>query len=72
MLGGNDYKYKPQFGRQDATLGWLCYGEKSNGNVIFADCQPLGISGQIRAMEYLNTKQIIVGINNGEIKIYEH
>ncbi len=72
LLGGNDFKYKPQFGRQDATLGWVCYGEKSNGNVIFTDCRPLGISGQIRAIKSINQNQIIVGINNGEIKIYEH
>ena len=49
ILGGNDYKYKPQFGRQDASLGWVCYGKKSDGNVIFEDCQPLDIFGQIQS-----------------------
>lgn len=72
ILGGNDYKYKPQFGRQDATIGWICYGEKNAENVTFADCQPIGIAGQIRAIESINQNEIIVGINNGEIKIYAY
>jgi hypothetical protein len=72
LLGGNDFKYKPQFGRQDATMGWVCYGKKNNEDVKFTNCQPLGISGQIRAIENMNQKQIIVGVNNGEVKIYEH
>lgn len=71
LLGGNDYHYKPQFGRQDATLGWLCYGANREGDVIFADCQPLGVGGQIRAIEKINQNQIIVGVNDGAIKLYE-
>ncbi|WP_367388115.1 VCBS repeat-containing protein [Lewinella sp. LCG006] len=71
LLGGNDYKYKPQFGRQDATMGWLCYGEKREEGVTFTDCRPLGIAGQIRAIEKINPNQIIVGVNDGEIKVYE-
>ena len=72
LIGGNDFKFKPQFGRQDATLGWVCYGKKNAGNIIFADCQSLGIAGQIRAIESLDSNQIIVGINDGEINIYKH
>ncbi|MCB0559839.1 MAG: VCBS repeat-containing protein [Lewinellaceae bacterium] len=72
LLGGNDYKYKPQFGRQDASLGWVCYGEKSKGDIIFADCRSLDISGQIRAIESINQHQIVIGINDGEIKVYEY
>lgn len=72
LLGGNDYKYKPQFGRQDATLGWVCFGEKTAGYVTFADCRPLGIAGQIRAMASINKHQIVIGVNDGEIKVYEY
>lgn len=71
ILGGNDYNYKPQFGRQDATLGWLCYGDKQAEDVTFADCHPLGIMGQIRAFKKLGDKQIIVGVNNGKTKVYD-
>ncbi|MEM1215752.1 MAG: VCBS repeat-containing protein [Bacteroidota bacterium] len=35
LLGGNDYKCKPQFGRQDASLGWVCYGENAGTSVNF-------------------------------------
>ncbi len=72
LLGGNDYNYKPQFGRQDATLGWLCFGEKSAESVIFARCQTLGISGQIRGLERINQNQIIVGVNNEKVKLYSY
>jgi hypothetical protein len=72
LVGGNDYKYKPQFGRQDASMGWICYGEEKDGNITFADCRPLGISGEIRAIKKLNENQIVLGINNGEIKVYEY
>jgi len=71
LLGGNDYNYKPQFGRQDATMGWLCFGEKRVEGVTFTDCRSLGIFGQIRAIEKINPNQIIVGVNDGEIKVYE-
>lgn len=71
LLGGNDYNYKPQFGRQDATLGWVCYGEKQAEDVTFTDCHPLGIKGQIRALEKLGDTQIIVGVNDGKIKMYD-
>lgn len=71
LLGGNDYKYKPQFGRQDASLGWVCHGEKRAGSVIFADCLPLGIAGQVRGIYRFNQKQILVGINDGKISVYE-
>lgn len=72
LLGGNDYNYKPQFGRQDASLGWICFGEKKSGKLSFSDGIPLNISGQIRSIKSINQNQIIVGINNGETKIYEY
>ena len=72
VLGGNDYNYKPQFGRQDAALGWVCFGEKSAESVIFAGCRTLGISGQIREIERINQNQIIVGVNNGEVKLFAY
>ncbi|HMQ48743.1 MAG TPA: VCBS repeat-containing protein [Saprospiraceae bacterium] len=70
LLGGNDYKCKPQFGRQDASLGWLCYGEKQKEGVIFADCQSLGIPGQIRSIKKINQNQIIVGVNDEKIAVF--
>lgn len=72
MLGGNDYKYKPQFGRQDASLGWICYGEKTGTGISFAEGQPLDISGQIRAIESFNKNQIVIGVNNEQIILYEY
>lgn len=71
LLGGNDYNFKPQFGRQDATTGWLCYGDEREGEIDFANCQALGVEGQIRAITRINQNQIIVGVNDGAVKVYE-
>ena len=71
MVGGNDYSVKPQFGRQDAALGWLCLGDSQAGALRFSDCRPLGVKGQIRSIEVINENQVIVGVNNGEIEVYE-
>ncbi len=69
-LGGNDFKCKPQFGRQDASTGWLCYGEKRPEGVIFARCEPLGVVGQIRAITSIDQNQIIIGLNDGNTTVY--
>jgi enediyne biosynthesis protein E4 len=70
LLGGNDYRYKPQFGRQDASMGWLCMGQKSPEDVIFAGCRALHLDGQVRSIKKVNQNQIIIGINDGKIQFY--
>lgn len=72
LLGGNDYKYKPQFGRQDAALGWLCYGQQAGQKPSFSNCQVLGISGQIREFTSIDQNKIVIGINDEEIEVYEY
>jgi hypothetical protein len=69
-LGGNDYKCKPQFGRQDATAGWLCYGEQQGTTWTYTNCQTLGALGQIRALAIINPNQIVIGRNDGETSVY--
>lgn len=71
LLGGNDYRYKPQFGRQDASKGWLCKGEKSAEGINFANCQALNIDGQIRSIATINLNQIIIGVNDEKVQFYE-
>lgn len=68
LLGGNHYKVKPQFGRQDASLAWAL---KLNKELNFQNIRPkpLHIKGQIRAIEIFNNNYIF-GINNEALKFY--
>lgn len=71
LFGGNQYLIKPQFGRQDASQGWLVYGDK---NHLFKKAIPLSIKGQIRDFNIakINSKNyLITTINNDSLKFYE-
>ncbi len=67
LLGGNFYKIKPQFGRQDGSQGWnLEYkGDLRKNNYVIS---PLYIEGQIRKIVPFEDK-FIFGINNQSVKI---
>ena len=66
--GGNDYQVKPQFGKQDASMGWRFPIKVVNGNLSFGTCDPLFIKGQIRKIKKAGNK-LIFGMNNDEIKV---
>ena len=67
-FGGNDDKVKPQFGRQDASLGWKLTIYKDDIQNPFGRITPLYVKGPIRQIKQLDDK-IILGINNQNIKI---
>ena len=75
ILGGNQYLVKPQFGRQDASKGWLVTGHLNPGqNYVTKNVKSLGIKGQIRNFALLPAKYntiLITAINNGEIQFNE-
>lgn len=66
-LGGNFYKTKPQFGRQDGSLGWKLdwKGKFTKNNYTIS---PLFVPGQIRKIMPFSDK-FIFGINNEAFKI---
>jgi hypothetical protein len=66
--GGNQYKVKPQYGRQDASLGWEINIKKANESVTFAAPKPLYINGQLRTFRLFNNK-LAVGVNDGFLKL---
>ena len=71
FFGGNQYLVKPQFGRQDASQGWLVYGDK---NYEFKKVIPLNIKGQIRDFNIskINDKNyLLTAINNDSLQFYE-
>jgi hypothetical protein len=66
-LGGNSYRVKPQFGKLDASEGWMMSMSNGSKNPTFKTVKSLGIEGEIREIRKLN-KAIIFAANNGKIK----
>lgn len=70
-LGGNQYLVKPQFGRYDASKGWRLDFDNDAGEMLFKTPKPLGIKGQIRAIEQIdfqNKKHLLISINDDDVK----
>jgi enediyne biosynthesis protein E4 len=63
-MGGNFYRIKPQFGRQDASKGWMMQlqGVKKSRGI-----RTLNIQGEIRSIIKWNDL-LLFGINNNKIK----
>ena len=75
LLGGNQYLVKPQFGRLDASKGWLVLGKKSGKqDYHFGKVESLGIPGQIRNFKlapYKGRQLLITTINNNNLLFHE-
>lgn len=72
ILGGNQYLVKPQFGRLDASKGWLVSGTlDQNGKYGYKSVKELGINGQIRNFALLPSKNrllLVTAINDEDIQ----
>jgi hypothetical protein len=74
VAGGNQFQVKPQFGRYDASNGWLFKGELKNGKFSFSKGVDLNVRGQIRGIEYLdvdNSRYILFAKHDDELEIYK-
>ncbi|WP_026809163.1 VCBS repeat-containing protein [Arenibacter latericius] len=75
LLGGNQYLVKPQFGRLDASKGWMVIGQSKEENDFgFGDVKPLGIPGQIRGFQLIPYKEkqlLLTAINNNDLLFHE-
>lgn len=72
LLGGNDFNYRPQFGRLDAGFFNLVLGS-TNGVFTMAYSGVKG-TGEVRALKELNInnqKHLLIGINNEKAQIYQ-
>lgn len=67
VLGGNNYNIKPQYGREDASKGWLVSGYMDGKVPIYDSVQMLGVEGEIRDIK-IHEGKILVGVNDGTIK----
>lgn len=71
VFGGNQYKVKPQFGIDDASKGWVIFGDETNQ---LKDVKALQIDGQVRDIEILSYKDetlLMAAINNDSLKFYK-
>jgi hypothetical protein len=64
LAGGNDYRVKPQFGRQDASQGWRINCGVEKGRLAFTKPTPLFIQGEIRDIVSLGSSSVVFGLNN--------
>ncbi|MFM7430059.1 MAG: hypothetical protein ACKO1F_09190, partial [Flammeovirgaceae bacterium] len=74
IAGGNQYFVKPQFGRYDASCGWLFKGVVTKGDYFVKPGLALGISGQIRDITNLKVKAkeyLLFAKYDDELEIFE-
>ena len=75
LFGGNQNLIKPQFGKLDASKGWILFGDKKLSSYTKVNPQILYIDGQIRNLKAINHSKkniIIATINNSTINFYEY
>lgn len=71
IVGGNNYNFKPQFGRDDASSGWIILGEMHKKEYLFGDVLSLGIDGEIRTIKPIDGTTMMVGIVGKDIYTYK-
>lgn len=74
LFGGNQKKVKPQFGKYDASMGWMVETYAEGNSVRFKQPISLNLQGDIRKFSVINydeEKLILVGFNDDGIKIFQ-
>lgn len=71
IIGGNHFKYKPEYGKDDASSGRVILGKLTNGEYDFGRSYQLGIEGEIRTFKTLSDTSVMVGIVDQDIFTYE-
>jgi hypothetical protein len=73
-FGGNQFLVKPQFGKYDASKGWIIFGpyskERNSKEVV-----SLNASGQIRALKWItkaNKKILVIAKNDERLSFYAY
>ena len=70
ILGGNHYLVLPQYGRADASTGWLLLGSDDDNNYKIKNISPLSIKGEMRDIELINQDKYIFGVNDQQTYFY--
>ena len=70
VVGGNHYLVKPQYGREDASKGWLVKPSINTDNELqFVKAVPMNIRGQIRDFEIWDEQDLLIGVVNQSVKV---
>ena len=70
MLGGNQYKIKPQFGRQDASKGGVILGEIVEGEYRLNQFEHLNVKGKSERLHPKTTNKGLIFARNNQPIIY--
>lgn len=75
ILGGNQYEFKPQFGRLDASHGSVLLGNKKGKfSLLSYPTSGLFITGEVQKMKAIKTKNkpasFIAVLNNASPKLF--
>lgn len=68
-LGGNNYRVKPQYGRQDASAGWSIQWDDASSK--FKSPKKLGINAEVRGLYKVN-KGLFFVANNDRAGLIEY
>jgi len=72
LLGGNDFNYRPQFGRLDAGfLNLVPGGEKGYVKVARGEIRGTGEVHSLKEIEINNQKNLLIGVNNEKPQLYK-
>lgn len=72
LLGGNDFNYRPQFGRLDAGFFNLVLGSSEGFNSLaYSGIKSIGEVRGLKKMNINNKKHLLIGINNEKAQIYQ-
>ncbi len=75
LLVGNDYTFKPNFGRHDASYGWCLLGQPDRGySTPLPSVSGFAVNGDARRVVPITVagkQYILAGVNNGDLNIYE-
>ncbi len=75
VIGGNQYEFKPQFNRLDASFGGVLLGDKKGGFSWLSNTQSgLFINGEIQKIKCIRSKNnsiaLLAIVNNNTPKLY--
>ncbi|RZL31033.1 MAG: VCBS repeat-containing protein, partial [Pedobacter sp.] len=76
ILGGNQYEFKPQYGRLDASFGTVLLGSKTaDFTFLPADQSGVSVNGKVKAIKNISNKNkksnILMVLNNNKPKIFK-
>jgi len=75
LLVGNDYTFKPNYGRHDASYGWILLGQPDGSyRTPFPSVSGFAVNGDGRRVVPIivaGKQYILAGVNNGDLYIFE-